>query len=460
MQSFNHQKSLNIKFILLIQLIMLGYLSKKIRRDFSLEKLRSKRCHFVRKHFLHPGKSFNSNIIKVIKGYRHGANSTLYIVGVDKKGSKLIKDNALPEDNICEHLSPYKLSATELIFKWTQNNVTSADIDINNSESYPVEAFFYLCDCKNKMSRRGGSFPFIGPKNQNKLKINAEVTLRHTDVNTKKFAGLKSGYHGADEKYILEFLILFLVLFLGLLGFGLSKIYKYFTKKEEMDYPILLAVGCIPMQVLSLTAKLGHNMFVLIFGDGLDFLEGLSRIWHMVGELSLSLFLVLLALGFGTVFDNVSTKELQPQLIISLCLVVLRYFLEIIGNFVNDHEDIYHVYQGWTGNLQLIINLFVFGWFMHNIKKSPLSRIPKYKGFKNVLTWLCSIYFLARPLLILFTELLDPKDRNLVATVSSFGAIFWVNLVLIIILTNKKGVYQSVSFSRHGMVLAEPTKDI
>lgn len=458
-----HKKVYKSKFtlLLLLSIILSDISCSKVTKTLTQEKLEKKECHFLKKYWLRSGVGEADLKILTKKGYSKGEESRLHLAVATIKGSKLIKfplDLHKAED-FCGSLDPHLAQREALSFSWANKSKNSTKIEFGGeapansifdseyAQRRPAEFFFYVCDCDGLMT--SDHFSFIGPEKRKKLKIEVSLVTKH----------VSGKYHSGEQHSIFNFISIFLILYFALLVFGAYKIYKYHTQELEIDYPILLTLGCVFIQLLSLVSCAIHNISILFIGEGYSVLDVASRIWHMAGDLGVSLLLVLLAQGFGTFIDSIGDDQVL-SLFLMIGLIIARYALEIIGYFVNNHEDIYHIYQGWTGHVQLLLTLFVFLWFNKSYYAGKLRTTDRFKKFAKVLYGLGCLLFCLRPALVLATELFDPVDRHIVALVSSYGAVWVACFALLILLTNKRGVYQTVSFSRTGFELVDQGKTI
>ena len=106
-----------------------------------------------------------------------------------------------------------------------------------------------------------------------------------------------------------------------------------------------------------------------------------------------------------------------------------------------------HIYDGSIGTFEILHSLFYFALFMGCFFTSGIVRSNKYRSFRKMIFVLGFLYFLCRPLGIVITNIWEPMDRHIYALLFSQLYTVVVCGILQLILTNKRGVYMTISFS-------------
>ena len=265
-------------------------------------------------------------------------------------------------------------------------------------------------------------------------------------------------YHHSIEAYntgriSTVFLVLYLVLFL----FVYLKHRKYRQQNETVDHPLFSITSVVGCQLISISFKMASYIIYGNVGYDFGFFDLFHKLMFMLSDGILCYFFLLMSKSWGMkIVHFIDDYELETAfgIVIWLC----RYLWIIVGYFTeNMHDNMFHMYDGVTGKLEIVNLIGIYIWFVFSMKRSDLSTKEKFKKFGNQLRFLAAVYFCARPLSVVFIYMVDKVHQHELSLIVTLTSHLLASAVLSLILTNKKGVYMNYSMS-NGLELTGNTK--
>jgi hypothetical protein len=330
--------------------------------------------------------------------------------------------------------------------------------------------FFYFCDATGEIVEysksvlanhaTNSSDSSEGSLTEMAKKLFTQMSLATTfRYNLEILTDLTNSYvhHSAEEKNtasVLGGLLCFGLLACGLL---LRKLIRYYRANEKIDHPILTVLLSLCFQQIGVIFKLVHFFFYSTTGEDYQALEVVSRLWSLLADICLCLVFLLMSKGWGLVQVSV-LDEYEIEFVVGCFLLCLRYIWMMLGFFLEyGSEDVYHIYDGWTGKLELLNTFVLFFWFFFSLRSCSVFTSQKFRNMADQLMVFGTIYLFLRPLLILLVYLFDPINQHIFAIAASFGSHLLICCILGYSFTNKKGVYMRISMS-NGIELTGNTK--
>lgn len=113
------------------------------------------------------------------------------------------------------------------------------------------------------------------------------------------FSDKNQSHLGREEHIMFEILFGSYLIYVGLLAFGLYRMYKFRQSSEDIDYPLLILNAAPLCTFMAINVKFFHYLIFWFNGRGIAFLEITSRCWMSASDSLISMLLVFLATGWG-----------------------------------------------------------------------------------------------------------------------------------------------------------------
>lgn len=342
-------------------------------------------------------------------------------------------------------------------------------------ENHHGHYYFYICDTMNQTEQYISSrtkhllqdamniASYAGPIGSASVMAAKALTgigVAELEYIIKLHGFTNSGYKShltLEEQWTLHICIIFLVLYLGVGGLIGRKVYRYYKQNESVDYPLLLILGSISLQMLGLIVKVIQTLIHGYHGYPLTAITLISLIWHTGSDILISLLFILMAQGWGVLSKDILLYS-DYEFAIGFFILIGRYVWTAASFFVDfGSQDHYHIYDGMLGWFELLNTTFFFAWFSFSVKHSEMYKQAKYSGLCRQLTIYAAIHYLLKPVLIASVNTFDPHHRHPIALVFSFASHWLVSLLAGVTFTQRKGQYMRISVA-NGIELAGDTK--
>lgn len=438
----NLQKTNRIYLLIACLLTIHMVESKKVNFLINPKTFEKKSCFFVSKFFTKKGTGSLTTELSVKESTEKAKEASLFLYTFAKKNSQIPRKlKASSKPNFCDEFQQKYDTLTEYHteLKPKQSSITNSKFGINteNRDKDPVEYFFYLCDCNRDFQN------LIHQSN----KISLSYTVRITDED--------SNHHGAESAGITKVISFFILIFGSLLFYGILTAYENKLKNDVYDYPYVGIISIPFIMLCGLFLKLIHNLAYGYNGTGISLLEIISRCWLMAADSALSFLLILMIRGWGTKFVMLG-QEYEKVLVCILLTILARYGWTVHA-WWQYHEDVYHIFDGIAGRLEIGISVVKYIWFILFWRMGSLGSSRKYKQFSKMLFCLASLLFFVRPLAVISIGWFDEVRRYSMSLFGILAANAFVVLILLVIFGKEDGLYMKVAFS--GRVKIQMTHD-
>ena len=445
----------------LILLIALGCAAKQFDGTLVFAALGVRDCNFI-------GKYGSENA-------RYAVEVKYYSIGAFKQAQEdLIKDNEMVSLKLVafdreqhEWIQKAFSESKEDIFKGAIKAETPTitldlrtDMDYFGRFVHPKRGihYFYFCDDQHEIKSYMGHQ--VGEEAQNES-VNEGIfsaikslifKANHSAVVYKlrlmSEAESSHHYHHSIEQSQTDTICLLLFFFNAcIFVYLVLKIRNYYSNNEKVDYPLLVIAMSVMFQNVGLIFKFIHFWILSASGDDVRGLEIGSRMWSLFADVSLCLLLIFMSKGFG-VIDVDFARDYVAEFAGILLLCAARYVWILIG-YINhtENEDVYHIYDGTTGKLELLNTIALYFWFMSSINLVAVFKQSKFLNLKLQLIVYATIYLCCTPVAILLVYWLDPMHQHQLSTALSLGSHMLVCAIAGLSFTNKRGVYMKISTS-------------
>lgn len=254
-------------------------------------------------------------------------------------------------------------------------------------------------------------------------------------------------HHSIEQRQTDKICLVFFFLFAYLIVYLGKKIRKYYNDNEKVDYPLLLIALSVILQNFSLIFKFIHFWMVSSSGEESHGLDIGSRMWNLFSDMVLSTLLIMMSKGFGVVeVDFIS--DYIAEFAIGIAILAFRYIWVFLGLILKrDDDEVFHIYDGVTGILELLNTIVLFVWFISSLNLVKIFKSSKFANLRMQLAAYGSIYLCLSPVLILLVYFLDPMHQHQLSTFIALASQLIVCSMMAISFTNKKGVYMNISLS-------------
>lgn len=254
-------------------------------------------------------------------------------------------------------------------------------------------------------------------------------------------------HHSIEQSQTDKVCFIFFILFACLAYYLGKKIKKYYAHNEKVDYPLLLIALSVALQNISLVWKVFHYWYFSSSGEDSHFLEISCRIFNLFSDIILSTLLIMMSKGFG-VIDVDFVSDYVAEFAIGLAILAFRYIWVFIGLiYMRNDDNVYHIYDGITGKLELLNTVVLYIWFVFSLSMVKMFSTTKFINLRLQLLFYGTLYLCISPVLILLVYFLDPMHQHQLSTIIALGSQFVVCGLMSFSFTNKKGVYMNISLS-------------
>ncbi|CAD8142539.1 unnamed protein product [Paramecium octaurelia] len=225
-------------------------------------------------------------------------------------------------------------------------------------------------------------------------------------------------------------------------------------KHGEWDYAYLFVLVVMGLEATQNLINFFHLIVYNMNGKGISAFSTISEIIQIVDNYLLMVLLILLAWGWSIEFMDMEDWDIYGPL--AFLLAFAQALIVGLGRLVSSQTD-YHIYQGWVGyTISLIyISLAIYFYYSANQRKKKGDSVD---AFYIQLKIYGMLFFLAFPILLLISKLVDPyKSYQIIIMGNMFVRL--LNMVLMArLFTGKSSEYQKIcikgkSFLDRGKIL-------
>jgi hypothetical protein len=311
------------------------------------------------------------------------------------------------------------LARREKTLRIPKNGEWSPDLSGTLSQrSKPHFWYFAVADCK-------GAF-------ESKQRIKIELTITNSD----------GSQFSLEERGLINFYILVLVVFLVTLWGNLTRLIRKFKKTEDLETSLVilnLAVGC---NFSSIVLEVIHLIVYAYNGRGLVVLDFFSQALEVISSLIVTIMFLLMSSGWSLKYKELPDADTWVP--VGLLVMLLHLLIVGLGRITDDAYYKFSDYEGVPGALIVILRICMWGWFVFSIQKVLASTHGQLAGFVVHFSIVVSMYFLSVPGLVLFSWLFVTYWRHTVITIGGLliqtGVFF-----LLSFLFSERSTYYKVS---------------
>ena len=427
----------------IIAFIIAQTTSKVVKLEITPKTYRDRRCHFLTKFW---SKEDHTNLkgslkiqkIEFLEHPKSDLSLMLKVLVMGPSGSNVIKKLQIQDKTpqFCHIVHGFAKRILDLEIPLSDNKQVSASTQIvSQVHKLPHEYNIYLCDCQKDLDIDQQSYL----KN---IKISAKIELLDGSVD----------HHGAESRWIPLLTTTFWVLYTTLFLTAVYKMRAHKAKYSTYDQPYTALTGVVFTQVFALTLKILNDIFSRNNGEGLGRMEALSRCWMMAADSAFCYLCIFMVKGWGTLYILLSDSDLN-YLIFALLTILGRYGWTLYAWSVR-HEDVYHMFEGVTGGLEIGITFFKYFWFLVWYKQAGRlreggrdQRSLNFMVFRNSLFYLSSGIFFVRPMSLMMIRLYKHVDRHFMAIFCVCSSNFLGCVVMMWALDSKNLAYKKASYS-------------
>ncbi|XP_028401841.1 transmembrane protein 145-like [Dendronephthya gigantea] len=239
-------------------------------------------------------------------------------------------------------------------------------------------------------------------------------------------------HFSADEQYILETDIVFLVSFVLLSIFaGIEA--KILASRKLFHYTFKLFLWSIFCEVFSLV------MYVSYYTDyGLDGKPNLpvkvvGQAMHFIGHIVFLIMLILLAKGWTVTRGRMSSSGQVKLSVFSTLYCVCFIILFIYEQVIFDPGRVLYIYESPAGIGICILRVVAWCWFCY-ATFFTLKHFPKKTAFYYPFWFMYSGWFLVGPTVILFAAyVIEDYQREQIVNGIEFGVSFLAHAIFLVL---------------------------
>lgn len=254
-------------------------------------------------------------------------------------------------------------------------------------------------------------------------------------------------HHSVEQNGTNWLLSIFSTLFLALFIYLIRRLVSLYKANEHLDHPLLIISITLGLHLVGMIINFVHFSIYSSTGNDFQFLNVFARLWYLAADALISMLLIMMSKGWG--IANVSLfDENEIEFVIAILLLTLRYLWVVLGFFADvESEEIFHVFDGITGKLELLNTLVLFGWFMYSITTSDLFKAYKYQKWKQQLTLYSTLLLFIKPAFILLIYLTSQHNQHFYSHLASHLSYFAVCLLITYKMTDLRAPYLKVAVS-------------
>ena len=296
----------------------------------------------------------------------------------------------------------------------------------NNNK--PTMWYFILIDCDFHSHKMMPDFPFI-----------------ITNLVVKDDLESHFSY---EEKYILQFLIIIIIIYFIILALYCYKIVKIF-QNDDLNFHSFLCIFSLIFKFFYLFFKSIHLYIYSINGTGIYIFDIFSLLSWSFSQFIISCVLIFTIAGWGIIYRSlVDYDNLYPTMII---IFIIQSICMVLFHYNEDSMEKFHDFDGYVGYLiilskafLLILMIYLLNQIIHKINNSYSSN-QKLKDFYFNVAIIGSIYTMSFPFLFVLVCYIDYFNRHKVIVVGDILIQIFNLLILLRIFNNKDNAFREYS---------------
>lgn len=145
-------------------------------------------------------------------------------------------------------------------------------------------------------------------------------------------------------------------------------------------------------------------------GKGLFLLQLIGQLFFITAQFTVTVLLILIAWGWTINYLDLEDFDIYIPLII--LLGVIHTMIIGISKLTDDSYYKYHIYDGYTGLIIILLRLGMFAYFLLGLIKTYKKARLLIRNFIVKFGIYSSIYLLTVPILVIIAYFAAPYVRN------------------------------------------------
>lgn len=234
--------------------------------------------------------------------------------------------------------------------------------------------------------------------------------------------------------------IIVCILFTGLLGRNIFKLYKHFSEEEEIEAILVMLNVAVVCEFTSMIFYILHISAYESNGKGVAAFEFFGSSGNFISNFIMIFLLLLIAQGWSITFREFPSPEVYISVMIVLAF--LHFILTAVEMSLSDAYYLFSDFDGLTGWLIFASRVFLLVWLIYNISEIIEKVPPNVNLFLRRFRLAASAYILALPALIVIAQALPPYKRHKFILGSNILVQGLAMFVLSWLFTSKKQLYK------------------
>lgn len=218
-----------------------------------------------------------------------------------------------------------------------------------------------------------------------------------------------------EEQGLNYIFITLLMIFLVFLCRNLKKLISSFKKTENLETHLLILNIAITCEFLAILCEVVHLWIYSNNGKGLAALDVFYQIFDSLSSMAVTILLIIISTGWTIKYRDFPDFELF--LPICFLVVVLNIMVIGLGRMTEDASSKNSDFECVPGYILIVIRVLMLTWFIINVKELYYKASCQLENFLNRFVFIASAYFVALPIVIFASWVLEPYKRNTLVVV-------------------------------------------
>jgi len=222
------------------------------------------------------------------------------------------------------------------------------------------------------------------------------------------------------------------------------KFYNFYSKEESADYPTLITIVALFIEFLSLFCEVIHLTIYAYNGQGSAFFNFSNHVLSITSQFLITCLLLLIAYGWSINF--LEFEDMDVFIPLGILLGIMHIVIIGVGKIIDNEHYKYHDYENWAGVVIIVVRLLLYVFWIYLFAQSYTAAKHTEKKFFKKFGIFASIYFLAFPVLVIFsTFFVSAHSKHKLVTTGTLLLQTLTLVVLTLVFTTKKSQYYQIS---------------
>jgi len=283
--------------------------------------------------------------------------------------------------------------------------------------------FFVLSDCEKSLS------PFIIGN-----RLRWEIEALNSD----------GSHFSEDESGMILPLFVNMLVIAAFFVSNSIKFYKFYNREEGGDYPTLITTVALFIEFLSLLCEILHLWIYSYNGKGSAFFNFSNHVLSITSQFLITCLLLLIAYGWSINF--LEFEDMDVFIPLGILLGIMHIVIIGVGKIIDNEHYKYHDYENWAGVVIIVVRLLLYVFWIYLFVQTYTAAKHTEKKFFGKFGIFASIYFLAFPILVIFsTFFVSAHSKHKLVTTGTLLLQTLTLVVLTLVFTTKKTQYYQIS---------------